>query len=170
MSVVSFALLTFILPIPIAHLWLHALLSWWRKYPFGFYLFCIALWSGNLILALYVKNLFPNSPFLFNKTYPTIGIALIAIGLFLVMGSIFSLGIKRFFLWSVLNPRSNPFLKKPKLFEYFPHPAYLGYLLITIGNFIILGTTIALMGLISFLVLIPIVIFIEEEELKKRTA
>lgn len=165
MPAISFILLTLILPIPVAHLWLHALLSYWRKFPIAFYLFGIILWVGSLIFALRVNNLFPNPLFLPNNT---LGIIFTAVGLFLVFASIFSLGRKRFFLWAVLNPKKLPLIKKPKLFELFPHPAYLGYFLITIGNLFILANPLALIGLISFLFLTPVVIFMEEEELRNR--
>ncbi len=168
LAVFLIMLLIAVFPIPIAHLYLHALLSHWRKRPRIFYLFCTALWCGSAIFILHAQNLFPNPLFLFDKIHLIAGIAPIMIGLCLIASSIFSLGIRNFFLWSVLNPKKFPPLKKPKLFKIFPHPAYLGYFLIIIGDFIAMRTPIALISLISFLILIPIVIFMEEGELRNR--
>lgn len=100
-----------IAPVPIFHLWLHALLSFWRKRPLLFY------------------------------------------------------------LWAVFRPESVSRERIAKgIFERFPHPAYLGHIFIMLGLFLATAKFYVAFVVAFQLVVMPIVIWLEEEELKKRVA
>lgn len=152
--------------IPIAHLWLHALLPWWRKRPVLFYLWAGAVGAAAIYLfpriATISPTLFAPSPLL-----RILGWALMAAGALLVLGSIATLGPRRFFLWAVLHgTKMERAATGP--FRLIPHPAYLGYAIVALGNLLSNGALYLAGPLALYLALMPIVIFFEEEELGTR--
>lgn len=157
-----------ILPVPFFHLWLHALLPWWKKHLHIFYGLCGLMWIGSFF---FVKILDRVSIFAF---FPSIdlkrfGYFLMILGAFAVSVAIMTLGAKRFFMWAVLRPESAPRIRIHKsLYNLFPHPAYIGHITIALGNFLSNGKLY--LGLISvaLFILMPIVIYFEEEELRRR--
>lgn len=108
---------------------------------------------------------------LFTPTHITrgIGAILATCGVFAIASSILALGPKRFFLWAVLKPQSVPQMhirKRP--FTLIPHPAYIGYLCIALGNLLANGT-LYLAGVLAWLIILtPIVIVFEEKEMRER--
>ncbi|MEK7516827.1 MAG: methyltransferase [Patescibacteria group bacterium] len=152
--------------IPIAHLWLHALLPWWKKRPALFYVWAAAVGAAAIYLfpriATISPTLFATSPLL-----RTLGWVLMGAGALLVLGSIATLGPRRFFLWAVLHgTKTERAATGP--FRLIPHPAYLGYATIALGNILSNGALYLAGPLALYLALMPIVIFFEEEELKGR--
>lgn len=160
-----------IAPIPLFHLWLHALLPWWKKHPWFFYLCGLVVWITSFFYFSFI-SLRSEYLFEFDPTWRLVGgYALIAIGAVGFLSSIITLGPKRFFVWAVLRPDSTPKVRLAKgPFAFIPHPAYIGELLVAIGNFLVRGQFYLLYLAIFLIVLTPIVIVLEEEELKNRSA
>lgn len=156
------------LPIPIFHFWLHALLPWWRKNPLLFYVFCGTLWVAAFALF---KAIAPISSDLFTPTEITtnIGQFLVILGFLMVLWSIYSLTPKRFFLWAVFRPESviQKRIKKGA-FRFIPHPAYNGYLIASLGAVLISGALYTIIVFVTLLIITPIMIWLEENELTKR--
>lgn len=157
-----------IFPVAIVHFWFHALLPTWRKHPVSFYLFAALIWG---ITWVGLRNFAPHSVDLFSPTEPwaMIGKGLKILGLVMAVSSLATLGIRRFFLWAVLRPDSVPkirFTKGP--FAFVPHPAYFGYILIAIGDVMGTGETYSMITVFVLLALTPLMIWLEEEELRKR--
>ena len=158
----------FIAPIPLFHLWLHALLPWWRKHPILFYACAVLVWAASFALfAMFDKS--AGIFFISHQNAAFGGYFLIIIGFIAGLSSIAILGPKRFFVWAVLRPESVQRTRISKgPFHWFPHPAYLGYLLISIGNFLASGKFYSLLVAIFLFTLTPMVILLEEKELKRR--
>ncbi len=160
-----------IAPIPLFHLWLHALLPWWKKHPWLYYFCGLLVWIGSF---LYFSFIGPRSEYLFEFDpvwRVASGYTLMVIGAVGILSSIITLGPKRFFVWAVLMPDSASKIRLTKgPFAFIPHPAYIGELLVAIGNFLVRGQFYLLYLAIFLAVLTPIVIWLEEEELKKRIA
>lgn len=157
-----------ITPVPLFHLWLHALLPFWRKHPLLIYFVALFVW---IAVFAYFSWLSLRSEYLFmpSQNYEFGGYALMALGACGVLGSFFTLGPKRFLVWAVLRPSSAPHTRIAKgIFHFIPHPAYLGHFIISIGNFLSRGQFYLLYLIIFLAVLFPIVIVLEEEELRRR--
>lgn len=160
-----------IAPVPLFHLWLHALLPFWRKRPLLIYVVALAAWIATTV---YFSQLNLRSEYMFaaDPAWRVFsGYALMLIGAAAILSSIFTLGAKRFFVWAVLKPDSTPKIRIGKgVFHSIPHPAYIGYLCVALGNFLVRGQFYLLYLFIVFIILIPIVIRFEEEELRQRVA
>lgn len=159
-----------VLAVPMIHLWLHALLPWWKKLPLLFYGFAGLLIFGSIFLTSKANEI---SPKVFTPTEELglIGTLLIVIGVISVFLSIITLGPKRFFMLVVFYPDLVEQKRvKEGIFKYIPHPAYLGYLVAAIGNLISSGRLYLIGILIWSLILTPIIIKFEEEELSIRTS
>ena len=158
------------IPIPIAHLWLHALLPFWKKYPRLFYVVAGIFLFFSLWL---VPGMARFSPYLFRPTpfHTILGWGAMISGLILILSSFFTLGPKRFLVWAVLRPDSVPPRRiQTGPFQFIPHPAYLGYLLIALGN-LLTGGKSYLAGILFYTILtLPLIIWFEEHELKERTS
>lgn len=155
--------------IPIFHLWLHALLPFWKKHP---YLFYVLVGSVFLISTIISFLLFPPAYYLFVPTFfmELIGWTLMAGGLILVTAAIATIRPERFFVWAVLFPQKvyqKKILKGP--YKYIPHPAYIGWIIIAMGTLLAGGLSHLLIPIASMTILIPIVIILEEKELNERT-
>ncbi|MBI5728527.1 MAG: hypothetical protein HY984_02115 [Candidatus Magasanikbacteria bacterium] len=156
------------LPIPLAHLWLHALLPWWKKYPRLFYFWGFIIWDGAFAIVPTLDIISPIA------IYPTsflrgIGLILIATGLVAIIWSALTLGARRFFVWAVLRPESTSQIRiNHGPFEWLPHPAYSGYVLLALGNFLINGKLYLAGILLYTLITLPIVIWLEDHELGQR--
>lgn len=156
-----------IVPIPLIHLWLHALLPWWRRQPWLFYLWGLVLWAGSFKLIPLLDDI---SPAIFDPGIVTqrIGTGLIWLGLVGLFASLISLGPERFFVWAVLDAESAQRNRASGVFALVPHPAYLGYIAIAFGIFLWVGKLYLAMLLIYLIVLTPIVIWLEEQEMEER--
>lgn len=156
-----------IAPVPLFHLWLHALLPQWQRFPWMVYAWGLFLWI--LSLALFAKlesGLF----FIPQKDIKWLGWSLIIFGTISIVSSIITLGMKRFFMWAVLKPDSVTQKHITKgILHFVPHPAYFGYLAISLGNFLSIGEWHLLFLFLYLLIFTPIVIRLEEEELHRRT-
>jgi protein-S-isoprenylcysteine O-methyltransferase Ste14 len=166
----SWLIIAFIIPIPIFHLWLHALLDVWKKHPLAYYAVCAPLWLSSFFLFRPIDQL---SPYLFTPSdvLVKIGYALMALGVLGIISSFLTIGPKRFLMWAVLNPTST----EQKIvhsgpFKLVPHPAYLGYLCVALGDFLASGKLYLVAALIFLLALTPLIIYFEQKELQKRIA
>lgn len=165
----SWVIAALVIFVPTIHLWLHALLQWWKKQPLLFYGFAGLLGAGTLFLTNVVE---PHSPVAFDPStsLELIGYALIAVGAAGVLLSIITLSPKRFFMWAVFYPQQVKQSRVKKgIFSFIPHPAYFGYILIAIGNLLTSGKLYLVGALLWAIILIPIIIKFEEEELERRT-
>lgn len=165
----SWIITAIIVPVPFFHLWLHALHSFWKKQPPLFYIFSVFMWIGTF---LFFKPVDAISPILFTPSDILIafGFILMAIGALLVLSSIIALGPKRFFVWAVFHPESVPQVRITRgLFKFIPHPAYIGYLLVALGNCLLSGKLYVALVAIFLFALTPIMIYFEEKELSART-
>lgn len=157
-----------ITPVPLIHLWLHAMLKFWRKHPFIFYALCISMWIGTF---LFFKPVDEISFFLFapSNNLAMVGFVLISLGVLAVTGSIIALGPKRFFMWAVLRPQEVKQIRiSSGLFKFIPHPAYIGYLFVALGNFLAGGKFYLALVFLFLFALTPIIIYFEEKELTQR--
>ncbi len=156
-----------IAPVPLIHLWLHALLPWWRRQPWLFYLWGLILWAGSL---KFIPAMDVISPVLFSPGLATvrIGIGLIWLGIVALFASIVTLGATRFFAWAVLDTEAAPKKRVRGIFSLVPHPAYLGYISIAFGLLLWVGKLYLAILLIYLVVLTPIVIWLEEQEMEER--
>lgn len=157
-----------ILPVPVFHLWLHALLPMWRKHPFVLYLWGLALWIGAFYLIPVLDGISPQA-FRPTDVSTVVGAALIIVGFAAALWSLLTLGPIRFFVWAVLRPSpalAVRIIRGP--FRFLPHPAYLGYLAVALGNLLWIGK-LYLAGILVFLVILtPLAIWFEEHELAAR--
>lgn len=164
----SWIITAIIVPVPLFHLWLHALHSFWKKQPFLFYIFSFLMWIGTF---LFFKPIDAISPIFFapSDTFITSGFIVMAIGTLLVLSSIITLGPKRFFVWAVFYPESVQQIRLIRgPFKFIPHPAYIGYLLVALGNFLLSGKLYLALVFIFLFALTPIMIYFEEKELSAR--
>lgn len=164
----SWIISTIVLAVPVMHLWLHALLPWWRQRPGRFYVWAGLLACGSLLLAKHWAAVSPQI-FIPSGMAQMAGYLLVIFGAGLVLSSIITLGPRRFFLWAVFYPDAVPRVRiRSGVFKFFPHPAYLAYLLAALGNFLSNGQLYLLGLLIWATVLTPVVIYLEEQELSRR--
>lgn len=158
-------------PVPIIHFWFHGLLYFWKKNPYMFYVWAITLWIGSFFIFRYID---PISPKIFleysSPGFLYAGIFMRFSGALMVLSSMYTLGLKRFFLWCVLKPDaahcSVVLTKGP--FEFLPHPAYFGFMLLLLGNFLSSGKVYVLVCFVFLFTLLPVVMMLEEEELRAR--
>ena len=157
-----------VLPVPFFHLWLHALLPFWRRSPLALYVFGLALWIGAFkflpAIALFSPAAFEPTP-----AIRYLGTALMIIGFLFAAWSLATLGPVRFFVWAVLRPLAAPRVRVSRgPFSFVPHPAYLGYVVVALGNLLHSGR-LYLAGVLAILLfLTPLVIWLEEHELEER--
>jgi len=166
--IISWITLAVIAPVAILHLWLHALLPSWRKRPILFYIFCALVWIGSLVLT---QPLVIAGAFLFvpSTASDIAGRILMIIGSIGVVWSVLTLGGKRFFMYAVLRPDAVARVRlKRGPFSFVPHPAYFGYLLVALGMIFYTGMLISAFVFFELFALTPIVIWLEERELKER--
>jgi len=157
-----------IFPIPLFHLWLHGLLPFWRRHPVWFYIIGALMFAGSVWfvpkMALISISIIAPSTWLVG-----VGYFLLFAGGLLVLSSFLTLGPRRFFVWAVLRPDS---AKDKRIvsgpFAFVPHPAYFGYLLAALGNFLTVGDFYLAVLFIFLLAVTPVVIWLEEHELGER--
>ena len=164
----TWIILSIIAPVPVLHLWLHALLFYWRKRPVFFYLFCGIVWLGSFLL-FWPLRLIQDQFFAPSTASDVVGRVLMLMGSLGVLSSIWALGIRRFFMWAVLKPDA---LSQVRIhrgpFSFIPHPAYFGYLLVLFGNLLTTGSLLDVSIFCLSFALTPIIIWLEERELKER--
>lgn len=159
----------FLIAIPVAHFLLHALLKYWQKHIFAFYttatvFFLFLIYMANLVIPT-TDKLFHLSEILI-----TIATLLIFLSIVVIFFSMKSLGIKRFLLLAVLNPKIvQQKVFYPGLYKFFPHPAYLAYFVIATSSFLILPNKETLYFWLLFTLTMPLLIILEEHELISRT-
>ncbi len=151
-----------IFPVPFFHLWLHALLPWWRKRPYLYYLIFIPLvWLSALLFFKNVDSAFSLLLFSSTQFILIIGKILMLLGLFAIISSIVTLGPKRFFCGQYSGPNlfdtSESFADHS---NFYPHPAYFGYFAIALGNFLSSGKFYLGAVFVFLFALMPIVIWI----------
>ena len=159
-----------IVSIPFLHLWLHALLAWWRKRPYLYYLiFCPLVWLAAILFFKNIDSTFPSLLFSPTQLVSKVGKILMLLGLVAIISSVITLGPKRFFMWAVLRPES---VRRTRVtrgpFAFLPHPAYFGYLTVAFGNFLSSGKFYLSAVFALLFALTPIVIWFEEKELSER--
>lgn len=158
-------------PAPIIHLWFHALLYFWKKNIYVFYAWVFTIWLGSFFVFRHID---PGSSKIFfqyaSPAFLYFGILMRFTGALMVLSSIYTLGIKRFFLWCVLKPETSgcDVVRHKGPFEFVPHPAYFGYMLLLLGNFFSSGKMYLLYSFIFLFTFMPIVIMLEDEELRDR--
>ncbi|MBI2453087.1 hypothetical protein HYV56_00090 [Candidatus Peregrinibacteria bacterium] len=158
-----------LVPIPLMHLWLHALISFWRKHAYFFYVFSFLLWIGSFFLFREVYYIFPYVIYFPSTISQYIAVIFVIIGFILLFASFLSLGPKRFFVWAVLRQDSVSNIRVVRgPFKFFPHPAYTGYLFISFAAFLLTGFFYMAFSFLFLFSFTPIVIFFENEELSKR--
>lgn len=165
---ISWIIPAIIAPVPILHLWLHGLLPFWRRRPILFYLFCVLIWIGSFFLFQRLDGM-GGLLFLSTSASDFIGRVLMILGTVGVLASLFTLGLRRFFMYAVFKPEVVPRRRISRgPFAVVPHPAYFGYLLVILGNLFRTGTLSLAIVLAALLALTPMVIWLEERELKER--
>ncbi|MBT5015855.1 hypothetical protein HOM98_00040 [Candidatus Peregrinibacteria bacterium] len=161
-------IIAFIFPIPIFHLWLHGLLPFWRKFPFIYYVVVGAIWICSF---LFFREIIPASPQLFEPNRVTIhlGDSMVFLGFLAALGSLITIGPKRFFMYAVLRPEKVKQKRITKwVFKNCPHPAYNGYIFATFGALIYTGNAVVALVFIFLLTTTPIVMWLESNELDER--
>ena len=153
--------------IPLFHFWLHALLAWWRRFPLLLYVWGLGL---GIFSVVFFEWIVPSSQiFQPSSSLKILGWLFVLVSLPVALWSIFTLGLKRFFVWEVLQPES-VFKTREESgpFRYLPHPAYISYVLAAIGLVLVSGQVFTVALLIYMLIVMPIVIWLEEKELETR--
>lgn len=155
-------------PVPLFHLWLHALLPFWKKNPALFYVLCIFLWVFSFLFLKKISEILPHAYYA-GDFQAILGFLLAGLGFTFVAFSILSIGAKRFFVWAVLKPSSTEQKRITSgLFKTVPHPAYLGEILISLGLFFLSGKFYLLLVFFFLFCFLPISIYFEEKELSER--
>lgn len=155
--------LTILAIIPVAHLWLHALLPFWRKHPAFFYAFFTVI--GTFIGFGFFEFTSWQDVRLRSGLPASFAISFATIGLVLLLTSLRILGPRRFFLLGVLKPQVFPqrFVES-RILRIFPHPAYVGYMLLVLGLLVATNFWLAFAILLENIALYPLVIKWEEKE------
>lgn len=167
----EFIIASILAPVPVIHFWFHGLLYYWKKNPYTFYVWAVTIWIGSFFGFKYIDPL--STQIFFNHVSPAFlyaGIIMRLCGALMVLSSIYTLGIKRFFLWCALRPgdKGCSIVRKSGLFEFIPHPAYFGYMLLIFGNFLSSGKIYLLVVFIFLFTLLPFIMMLEDEELRSR--
>lgn len=168
MNIILFLIILILGPVPIFHFLLHKFLNFWQKNPYLFYLSIILIWILSGFIALIILKM-PSLLFITPKWLTILSESIIIFSLFLILWSIKTLGVKRYFLLSVINPiKSEIKIIKSGPYKLFKHPAYLAYCLISISIFLISAKLSILFFNIYYLISIIFIIRLEERELKER--
>ena len=153
--------------VPLFHLWLHGFLNWWRRFPLLLYIWTLAI--GLFVIIFFEQVLPPSQVFKTSTSLEILGWLFISICPLVIMWSLFTLGLKRWFAWGVLRPSSVPNIRERSgPFRYIPHPAYTSFLLAAMGLILASGQAYAFGLLIYLLIVLPIVMWLEEKELESR--
>ena len=155
-------------PITVAHIFLHLFLKFWRRYPLGLYILCVAVWAIFFKIAGYFAarpfTLF-SPPFWLKIFCAAISLAALA----LVVWSVFTLKPRRFFLLAVLRPKK---VEQKHIaagpYNFFPHPAYAAYVITAFAAFLATGEMALLWFWLAMFGLMFVVIFLEKHELLSR--
>jgi|GEM_PF-1117339 len=168
MHLIPFLTIFLLAPIPVIHIFLHAFLGGWKKYPLGLYLTGAVLWVASYFAA---GALQPMDGQLFMPSAAIIGLAEIIafLGLLLIIWSFITIGPKRFLLWAVVKPEAveQKYIKAGP-FRLMPHPAYVGYLMAATAAVLATGKVALFIFLVYSFVLLFVVILLENHEMKKR--
>lgn len=168
MNLISFFTIISIAPIPIIHFVLHAFLLFWRRHATWFYLMGVITWllfiPPTVVLMKIENTIFtPVNQLL-------VASAILAIFAFLlIISAVFTISPKRFFLWAVLRPKSveQKYIRSGP-YQFISHPAYFGYILVSLAAFIATGRVVMLGFFFYTLFSIIAVIVLENHEIKRR--
>lgn len=167
----EFIIASILAPVPIIHFWFHSILYFWRKKPYLFYVWGVTIWVGSFFVFRYIDPISPRILFYHVSSYFLYaGILLRLCGALMVLSSIYTLGIKRFFLWCALKPNDTDcsVVRRKGPFEFVPHPAYAGYMLLLLGNFLSSGKVYLLVSFVFLFTFLPLIIMLEDQELSER--
>lgn len=168
MNLISFFTIIFIAPIPIIHFFLHTFLLFWRRHTMWFYLMGVIIWLLFIPLAVILMKIEDTIFTPINQSLVASAI-LIVFAFLLILSAVFTLSPKRFFLWAVLRPKSveQKYIKSGP-YQFFPHPAYFGYIFVSLAAFIATGRVVMLGFFFYTLFSIIAVIVLENHEIKRR--
>jgi len=94
---------------------------------------------------------------------------MVFLGFLAALGSLITIGPKRFFMYAVLRPEKVKQKRITKwVFKNCPHPAYNGYIFATFGALIYTGNAVVALVFIFLLTTTPIVMWLESNELDER--
>lgn len=128
--------------------------------------FCVTLWT----IALPLAAINAMSPAVFHPSFfsQIIYWTAIVAAAGIIFWAIVTLGARRYFLYEVVSPsgKHNRVQKGP--YRFLPHPAYFSYFVIIIAAYLLTGTAAILAVTIEYVVMIPMVVMLENHELKKR--
>ena len=168
MNFITFWTISILAPIPFIHFALHSFLTFWRRKPLAFYVTIAILWLLSFFAASFLvrheKTFFTPPSWLIISA-----LVLEFVSLLLIFWAIITIGPKRFFLFAIVFPKKveQKYIKSgPYLFVR--HPAYLGYLAIWLFSFLATGRVVLLFFFIFALICVPIIISLEDREMKER--
>lgn len=170
-----FALVIFAIigPVPMLfHPMLHAALAFWRRHVMTFYVVCSVVWVG------WMTGTWFGAPWLAARVFappawlvlPTTLLALAVLSV--ALWSIATIGWRRFFVYAVLRPDRVPTMTRVTSgpFRFFRHPAYTSYRVAAVLLMVATGSRGAIILTIASLFLFPLIIRLEERELRLRVA
>ena len=166
----GYLLVSLLAPVPIFHFWLHALLPYWRKCPWLFYVWGVVVWMCSFLFFWHIENQFTSSLLEMPVGWQNIGLILQAVAVISIVYAIYRIGVLNFFVWGALNPKYRNDSKKRTIhwLDAIPHLGYIGYLLFVLGAFLDTGKVYILFVLIFLCVLLPVVMYMEDHELAQR--
>tara|TARA_Y100000310_G_C20542800_1_gene744146 strand:- start:274 stop:807 length:534 start_codon:yes stop_codon:yes gene_type:complete len=168
MPLVTFFTIFILGPIPIFHFFLHLFLKFWKRNPKALYLMGALLWVIFFILAWFLSKI---SVIIFVPSQWLVILSGITIfgAFFLLVWSITTLGFKRFWFWAVISPdKVRQAYIKFGPYRSMSHPAYTAYIAIAIAAFFATGHATLLIFIAYIIILIITVVYLENEELRKR--
>lgn len=170
-STLSLCVIVLTFPVPLFHIILHRWLGMWRKVPYLYYAGWGIVWIA-LGLFVFQKKTFAQIPLVsLGQEVRLIGFIFAALGIFLVLWSLSTIGPKRFFVWAALRPNEveqKIITKGP--FLLLRHPAYVGYQLLAFGSFLFTGWWSTFAVFVWLFLSTPFAIRLEERELAERVS
>lgn len=163
-----FWIIAFTAPIPIVHLFLHAFLPFWRRIPWLFYAFSAAVWAVAIALAWQADRIVePWFEVPLWLVYVSEWVYILSA--VLVVWSILTLGVRRFFLWAVLRPSQveQKYIKAGP-YKFLPHPAYTAYLFFALAGLLSTGSMVMFVYLLYLILFTLLLIQAEAREMKSR--
>ena len=170
MSSVIFLTVFILGPIPVFHFLLHLFLKFWKKHPKALYLMAVFVWVIFFIPARFLAKLFA---MMFVPPQWLVILSAITIfgAFFLIIWSIITICPKRFFLLAVISPdKVNQIYIKFGPYRSMSHPAYTAYIAIAIAVFFATGYTVLMMFAVHTIIMMATVIYLENEELRRRVS
>lgn len=172
-DIIALAVFAIIGPVPtVFHLLLHGALAFWRRHVRAFFVTCGIVWvawaMGTWIAAPWLSARVFVPPAAFGVPLTLLALLVLCIAPW----TIATIGWRRFFVYAVLRPDrvSTTARVTSGPFRLLRHPAYTSYRIAAILLMIATGSWgMVLLATLS-LVLFPIIIHLEERELRLRVA